>query len=302
MCSGGLSSLRVLWLYENELAELPAGVFGGLSSLRFLNLSENGLAELPAGVFGGLTSLESLKLQGNPGSPFSLAIRLERTDSDDLQAPGPATFSARLAEGTPLDLVIRLAARGGTLSADTVKMEAGDTATSEVSVSGTGSVAVSLTAPEVPATKCGSYNPVPCYQGFKFVAADSLVLFGERSSGMSDRTLQVKDAVMLGADRVSRAGVTSKELAGITQLDRGPGGAATVALMQVACRENGKKFGVFAEEMLGECGPGNASFHHHILPLSKAGRDVPRGKVLTNKHPCQPIYRSKNKIAMRSNS
>ena len=60
-----MTNLLWLWLADNELADLPAGVFDGLTSLQWLELSDNQLADLPAGVFDGLTSLSRLYLRDN---------------------------------------------------------------------------------------------------------------------------------------------------------------------------------------------------------------------------------------------
>ena len=59
---------------ENDLTELPAGVFSGLSNLEELNLSENELTELPAGVFSGLSNLEELHLRFNELTELPISI------------------------------------------------------------------------------------------------------------------------------------------------------------------------------------------------------------------------------------
>ncbi len=61
----GLTSLQSLGLEANQLAELPEGLFDGLTSLQYLTLGSNQLAELPEGLFDGLTSLQGLFLEGN---------------------------------------------------------------------------------------------------------------------------------------------------------------------------------------------------------------------------------------------
>ena len=62
----GLSSLRVLSLYNNKLTTLPKGVFSELSSVTSLALSSNQLTTFPEGVFYGLSSLEIINLSNNP--------------------------------------------------------------------------------------------------------------------------------------------------------------------------------------------------------------------------------------------
>ncbi len=62
----GLTALRVLDLDKNQLIILPAGVFNGLTALQLLYLYNNQLTTLPAGVFNGLTALRALYLYNNP--------------------------------------------------------------------------------------------------------------------------------------------------------------------------------------------------------------------------------------------
>ena len=66
-----LTALEQLYLGDNDLATLPAGVFDKLTALTKLYLGDNSLTSLPAGVFDKLTALTDLRLQGNPGVLFS---------------------------------------------------------------------------------------------------------------------------------------------------------------------------------------------------------------------------------------
>jgi Leucine-rich repeat (LRR) protein len=61
----GLTNLAGLRLDNNQLTELPAGVFAGLTNLAGLRLGNNQLTELPAGVFADLTNLQTLHLNNN---------------------------------------------------------------------------------------------------------------------------------------------------------------------------------------------------------------------------------------------
>ena len=61
-----LGKLQVLNLCCNALASLPPDLFEGLTDLRQLALSDNQLSTLPPGIFSDLTSLESLDLWANP--------------------------------------------------------------------------------------------------------------------------------------------------------------------------------------------------------------------------------------------
>ena len=67
----GLTSLETLFLYANELTTLPAGVFDELIKLTSLDLSANELTTLPDDVFEPLTLLTELWLRDNPGAPFA---------------------------------------------------------------------------------------------------------------------------------------------------------------------------------------------------------------------------------------
>ena len=82
---GGLSSLIVLNLYDNDLTILPEHVFDGLAALRTLHLYENDLTALPVDVFDGLTALAELTLGFNdlmtlPDSVFEDLVALELLD------------------------------------------------------------------------------------------------------------------------------------------------------------------------------------------------------------------------------
>ena len=98
-------------------------------------MNHNELTELPPGLFASLTrSVESLNLEGNPGSPFPLAVKVERVDQEDAIALGPAMLQVQLAEGAPIEFVVSVSAVGGTLSAERVSFAAGATASSTITL------------------------------------------------------------------------------------------------------------------------------------------------------------------------
>ena len=62
----GLVSLEALYLTDNDLTELPEGIFQELSMLKSLSLVRNSLTGVPEGVFQGLGSLNRLIMGYNP--------------------------------------------------------------------------------------------------------------------------------------------------------------------------------------------------------------------------------------------
>lgn len=61
----GLGDLVLLDLSQNELTEIPHGVFGMLSKLKNLDLSSNVITHIQKDSFSGLVQLERLYLHGN---------------------------------------------------------------------------------------------------------------------------------------------------------------------------------------------------------------------------------------------
>ena len=70
----GLATLQGLYLENNQLSILPAGIFTGLANLKWLYLNNNQLSILPAGIFNGLANLQSLYLQNNQLSTLPAGI------------------------------------------------------------------------------------------------------------------------------------------------------------------------------------------------------------------------------------
>ena len=184
------NELEQLYLSGNAIAHLPAGIFSNLAELDTLILDDNNLSELPDALFEGLVELDLFSAAENPGAPFSLDVRLERRDTTDLAAPGPARVVLSLAQGAPFTMRIPMSADGGTLSTDTAVIEQGHTASAEFTVtmssgSQSGTEVVAGPAPPMPAK----------IVGVEVVAADTVTLFttsgdvsGEEPVDMAVRT------------------------------------------------------------------------------------------------------------------
>ena len=134
----GLTSLETLLLKSNRLSALPSDVFAGLTRLAELSLGHNELTALPDGLFSGLSNLRSLSLFWNPGAPFALTLELERTDSSNNLAPGPADVAVKIAEGAPFEITAELVVVNGSTSASTLAIGSGGTASAGASITGIG--------------------------------------------------------------------------------------------------------------------------------------------------------------------
>ena len=181
----GLASLQQLRLNGQGIARLPEKVFSTTPELRVLHVIRTNVSELPHGVFSGLHGLEELYLSLNPGTPFPISLSMERADTTDLAAPGPATIVVRVAEGAPFDMEIDLSASGGTLSVASVTIAAGATESAPIIVtaSGQGVTTVEFGAvPELPDSLCPKRDPgrrpsYPCYDGISVQKGDTIRLF-----------------------------------------------------------------------------------------------------------------------------
>ena len=199
----GLRRLQWLSLFDNRLRELPPEVFGGLAALRELYLGDNELTALPEGVFSRLWSLERVGLAGNAVT-FALTVELARVDdggdaggreagsgaaADDgepggaaadaggatADAGGTVTLAARLAEGAPFALSLPLWASRGSLSTDSVRLQAGQRESAPVTLvpddDGDGPVSVTLGTRDALSAAC-----LDRCDGFNVVAGDPLVV------------------------------------------------------------------------------------------------------------------------------
>ena len=107
---GAFSLLTSLWLLDldnNQLADLSGSEFSGLTSLGSLDLSENALTSLPDGLFSGMSSLYSLWLHENPVDPLPIVISLEST--------GDGRYRVTAHAGAPFDITVPLTVTNGVI-------------------------------------------------------------------------------------------------------------------------------------------------------------------------------------------
>ena len=107
---GAFSLLTSLWLLDldnNQLADLSGSEFSGLMSLGSLDLSENALTSLPDGLFSGMSSLYSLWLHENPVDPLPIVISLE--------SAGEGRFRVTAHAGAPFDITVPLTVTNGVI-------------------------------------------------------------------------------------------------------------------------------------------------------------------------------------------
>ena len=172
---GDLAGIQSLDLTRSAITYLREGDFAGLSALEERWLTYNDLTSLPAGVFAGLVSLKCLWLRNNPGSPFELALELERSDGA-VTASAPASVRLKLAEGAPFTMTVPLSVQGGAASSSSASLPVGRTEGPVFTV--TPSVPgqpTRVTAARLPAIPSG-------FDGITLAAPAGLVLFATTGS------------------------------------------------------------------------------------------------------------------------
>ncbi len=174
-----LVALGDMNLSRNQIRALPAGLFAHATQLEILNLMSNQITELPAGIFLGLVRMKRIWLHGNPAGLIELPLTMRRTDSENLLAPGPATIDIHLAQGFPLTMEVPLSISGGTLSAHSLVLGAGQESSTEVTVTrdASGQGGVRIAAGEIADFQS------PARTGVHFTLPDPLALFGGATHG-----------------------------------------------------------------------------------------------------------------------
>ena len=186
-------------LERNRIASLPSGAFRDLPDLSVLRLEQNWIDELPTGFFERMAHLTEVRLEGNPGAPFPLAIELERTDTANLLAPGPATIAMSVAGGTPFEVAVAVRVRNGSPSTTAFAIAAGRSRSAEVVVTqASGSrepTHVEMT--NVPAVPDG-------FSGLEVQSGASLVLFAKPDNDAPQAQGTVLDHVLQAGGLVVR--------------------------------------------------------------------------------------------------
>ena len=168
----GLPKLGFLDLASTELTGLPPELFAGLPVLRSLWLFGNELTALPAGIFAGLSNLRNLELNDNPGAPFTLTLELVARE----QTSTGGTVAVEVAEGAPFDMTLGLSATGGTLSASTATVGAGDISSPGVTVT-RDAATVTVQPGDAPAIPRGSGCGRPtCFTGMELAVGGPVEL------------------------------------------------------------------------------------------------------------------------------
>ena len=207
----GLPSLQVLFLNNNQLTDLPERVFSDLVSLQALRLNDNQLTILPAGVFRGLTALQYLYLDNNAVDPVDLMVSLEQV--------ADGQFKAAVPTGAPFDIVLPVNMTNGSIigGATSLTIPQGSVESEVFTVTRTPGTLAAVTA------DIGTLPDLPVdHNGYGLVKSGDLPLVLIGSEGihpLSDRTPQVRDAIVAAAGVGTPEEVTEDHLAAITALN-----------------------------------------------------------------------------------
>ena len=197
----GLTGLKRLDLSSGGLNGLHPQAFAGLSDLGQLLLHDNDLLELPAGIFAGLSGLGgvsgSLRLEGNPdddspGFVLTAEFQVVSTANDRLE------FNLYLAQGAPFEVSFPLIAAGSTpafSTTPTLTIPAGSTRSSEtlsLTRQAGQTLRLSLGAPSSLPQGDSGCGYVPCYAGFEIVPGEALAYEGGSRASPAPRATTVR--------------------------------------------------------------------------------------------------------------
>ena len=205
----GLSSLIYLYLYHNRLTSLPPDVFSGLSSLEQLLLNNNQISTLPDEIFQGLTGLTLLQLEGNTLDPFHITVSLVEVATNQ--------FKATIPTGAPFAITLTLDITNGS-GINTITIPKGSmeseifTATHPSGTYARATLDISDSLPGLPVDEHGYQH-----NGYQLTKSTNLPL--PIIYPLSQRKLQVRNAILRELQGVSVNNVTAAHLTSITSLN-----------------------------------------------------------------------------------
>ena len=172
----------------------------GLTALTTLNLSDNNISELPAGVFSGLTNLTGVDVSGNPKDAaelFTLTATAVLTTEPSDGAEGMAVVE--VVQGVPFEVTAMVTISGGTFpdGAPSVTLATGATHSDVFAVAPNDlstMITVTLTSPDNTTIDDDFDIDGTGYSGFELASGTALT-FGQ---GICGRTPQVRDAIVTG--------------------------------------------------------------------------------------------------------
>ena len=202
------TDLTMLEIGANQLRALPDGIFDQLTNLTHLVMEVNQLRALPDGIFDQLTNLTYLGIEGSNTLP--LTVSLKKVAGEQFKAVAPT--------GAPFDIVLPLTVSDGTISggATTVTIPKGSIE------SGTLTVTRTPTSTDPTSVNIGTLPGIPAdHSGYTLARSVDLPLIFTGLGGIfpvSQRTPQVRDAIVAAAGVNSASDVTEAHLAAITSL------------------------------------------------------------------------------------
>ena len=180
---GERNPLEVLKLNGIGLTAVHEDLLAGLTALRELRLNNNALATIPDNLFRAQTSLTTLDLSGNTGAPFTIKLRLMRTDGEDpesvARSSGSIGIVAFLQVRSPLAMlqpVIVTADNGATIRPQDLAV--GPTTNSDLRITRRGLLNSTITASLPTSFSNAPYVPF----GYSLTDPDSLTIFTNENS------------------------------------------------------------------------------------------------------------------------
>ena len=195
-----------------------------------LYLNDNQLATLPNGLFKGLTNLQSLKLHGNPGAPFTFRADLEKSGDDGV--------AVKVVQAAPYSMAVTLSVTGGTLSATTATISAGNIRSEVITYTQSGDTPVTISVDSV---QFVDRNPRGV--GISVGAGDSITIGNNQATGAPTisgtaqvgQTLTASTTGISDSDGLTNVTYSYQWLADDTEID-----GATSSTYTVQSSDNGK--------------------------------------------------------------